>query len=156
MYHQITTLVDLYPFNGVRHHTGNERFTEAAVNAVLMLLPPIGFILRLRGLMLFGVVYYFILLFFELVIWWVPYFTDPPPTWRRFYNLALSLATSNFRKGDTLDTWASIHHRLHDGTITPLEPGKGPIRPNLEHIILHTWTIVTAVATTAAYSGFHR
>jgi hypothetical protein len=155
-YHQATTLIDLHPFNGVRHHTGKERFTEAAVNATLMLLPPIGFVLRFHGLMLFGVIYYFILLFFELVIWWVPYFTDPAPAWRRLYNVALALATSNFQKGDTLKTWASIHHRLHDDTITPLPPGIGPIRPNLEHIILHAWTVVTAVATTAAYAGFHR
>ena len=154
-YHQTTTLIDLHPFNGVHHHTSRERFTEAAVNGVLMLLPIIGFVLRLHGLMLFGVIYYFILLFFELVIWWVPYFTDPSPVWRPLYNVALAVATSNFQKGDTLESWASIHHRLHDDTITPLRSGAGPIRPNLEHIILHAWTLVTALATVAAYSGFH-
>jgi hypothetical protein len=150
-YHQVTTLIDLHPFNGVRHHVGSERFIEASVNAVLMILPPVGFGFRIHGLMLFGVIYYFVLLFFEIVIWWIPYFMDPSPAWRPLYNRALSLATSNFQRGDVLASWAAIHRRLHGSTLTPLRPRRGPIIPNLEHIILHAWTVVTAILTTVVY-----
>ena len=153
-YHQITTLVDFYPFNAARNYSRSERLAEVGVNAVLMVLPPVGFIFRLNGLMLFGVIYYFVLLFIEIIIWWVPYLTIPADSWRKAYNLILSLATSNFEEGDTLDNWVAIHQRVHRGTITPLKPGRGPILPNLEHMILHGWTVVTAVATLAAYLSY--
>jgi hypothetical protein len=150
-YHQITTLVDLYPFNGARHHRARERFIEAGVNAVLMSLAPIGFGLQIHGLMLFGTIYYFALLFAEVIIWWVPYLTLPAGRWRSVYNRLLSLATSNFEAGDTLERWLAIHNRLHQGTLTLLPKRAGRITPNLEHTILHIWTFVTAIVTLVAY-----
>ena len=76
-YHQITTLVDFYPFNAAKNYSRSERLAEVGINAILMVLPPLGFIFRIHGLMLFGVAYYFVLLTFEIVIWWVPYFAVP-------------------------------------------------------------------------------
>jgi hypothetical protein len=153
-YHQCTTVIDLYPFNGVRNHSGRERWVEAGVNAILMSLPPIGYFFGIRGLMIFGTVYYFALFFIEIVIWWIPYFTVPTGVWRAIYNRFLVLATSNFEKGDTLDNWTAIHRRLHSGTISPLPPNRGPIVPNLEHILLHVWTLVTALATAVTFSSW--
>jgi hypothetical protein len=150
-YHQTTTLVDLYPFNGVRNSSQRERFIEAGINALLMCLAPIGFIFGIRSLMLYGVVYYFVLLLFELIIWWVPYFTRPEGRWRAPYNLALALATTAFAQKDPLADWSARHIRVHEGTVTPLRRGKGPILPNLEHIILHFWTAITALVTLEAY-----
>jgi len=124
---------------------------KAGVNAFLMSLAPIGFAFQVRGLMTFGVVYYFVLFAIELLIWWIPYLTVPAGRWRSIYNLLLSLATSNFEKGDTLEQWVTIHQRVHRDTITflPIRPNR-PV-PNLEHTILHVWTLVTAVATSVAY-----
>ena len=48
-YHQATTLIDLHPFNGVRHANRHERLIEAAVNAVLMSLAPIDGSFAQRG-----------------------------------------------------------------------------------------------------------
>src|SRR5258708_7534410 len=90
VYHQGTTLVDLYPFNGVRHHTGRERFAEAGVNAILMSLAAIGFALQIHGLMLFGAIYYFVLFAIELLIWWIPCLTVPTGRWRILYNRLLA------------------------------------------------------------------
>jgi hypothetical protein len=151
LYHQVTTLLDLFPFNGARNYSHRERFAEAGINALLMSLAPIGFHFRIRGLMLFGVVYYFVLFAAELVIWWIPYFTVPSGRWRKLYNKLLSLATSRFEAGDTLDHWLGIHTRLHHGTVAFLPKRQGRIRPNLEHTILHAWTLVTAIATLLAY-----
>ena len=150
-FHQITTWFDFYPFNGVRGYSRNEKLAEAGSNAVLMSLAPIGFIFKIKALMSFGVVYYFLLFVAELIIWWVPYFTVPSGRWRSVYNRLLSVATSNFSKGDTLDHWTVIYQRLHRGTITFL-PARGdrPV-PNLEHTILHAWTLVTAIVTLVAY-----
>src|SRR5882762_1821967 len=98
IYHQLTTWLDLHPFNGARHYSRKEQFAEAGVNAFLMSLAPIGFAFQVRGLMTFGVVYYFVLFAIELLIWWIPYLTVPAGRWRSIYNLLLSLATSNFEK----------------------------------------------------------
>jgi hypothetical protein len=147
VYHQVTTLVDLYPFNGARHYTRRERWAEADINIVLMSLAPIGFMRHIRGLMIYGVVYYFVLFSIELIIWWVPYFFTPRGKVRMVYNLALAIGTSNFGKGDALDRWLAIHQRIHHGTISFLPARAGRIRPNLEHMLLHAWTLFTAVIT---------
>jgi hypothetical protein len=150
-YHQTTTWFDLHPFNGVRHYSTKEKLAEAGANAALMSLPPIGFAFHIHPLMLFGLIYYFVLFAIELTIWWIPYITTPTGTFRTIFNCLLRLSTSNFEKGDALDHWVSIHHRLHQDTITllPLRPGR-PV-PNLEHMILHTLTLVTALMTLTAY-----
>jgi hypothetical protein len=152
-YHQITTLVDLFPFNGSRNYAPKEKLLEAGVNGVLMLLPPIGFTFNIRGLMSFGVIYYFVLFAIELIIWWIPYLTVPSGRWRGIYNRMLSLATSDFEKGDTLARWIDVYQRLHRGTIAILPTRNDRPVPNLEHIILHTWTFIAAIVTAVAY--FH-
>jgi len=81
----------------------------------------------------------------------VPYLTVPTGRWRSVYNRLLAFATSNFEKGDTLDHWTAIYQRLHRGTITFLPARSDRPVPNLEHTILHTWTLVTAIVTLAAY-----
>lgn len=151
IYHQITTFVDFFPFNGARHYARQERLIEMGVNAILMGLAPIGFILHKPGLMLYGAVYYFVLFAMEIIIWWIPYFTVPSGAWRRVYNFLLSLATSNFESGDTLDHWIRIHQRIHAQTWTALPVRAGRITPNIEHTVLHAWTLVTAIATLVAY-----
>jgi hypothetical protein len=150
-YHQVTTLVDLFPFNGARNYSGRERLAEVGINGVLMSLGPMGFLLGSHGLMLYGVIYYFVLLAIETIIWWIPYFSTPTGLWRRAYNYMLSVATSDFEKGDTLKRWLVTNGRLHGGTLTLLPLRRGHIVPNLEHMILHGLTMITAVATLGAY-----
>jgi hypothetical protein len=150
-YHQITTLVDFYPFNGARHYTWKEKLGEAAFNAVLMSLPPIGFGFHIRGLMMFGLVYYFFLFAVELIIWWVLYLTEPKGRWRVIYNRVLGAVMFNDPKGDAISRWHEIYNRLHRGTIKVLPPcGDRPV-PNFEHTILHAWTLVTAIVTAIAF-----
>jgi hypothetical protein len=150
-YHQATTLLDFFPFNGARHYNRKEKLAEAGVNAVLMALPPVGFLFHVRALMVFGVVYYFVLFAFELMIWWVPYLTTPTGALRRVYNFLLSIATSDFGPGDALDRWREVYERLHSSTIRILPRRAGRIVPNLEHTILHAWTLITALVTAYAF-----
>ena len=151
IYHQVTTLVDLHRFNGVRYTQRRERYAEAGVNFVLMGLAPVGYALHNHGLMLYGAIYYVVLFAIEIVIWWIPYFTWPAGAWRRAYNVALSLATSSFEPGDTLDRWRAVHERIHGSTVFVLPRKSGRIVPNLEHMLLHAWTLVAALATLHAY-----
>jgi len=150
IYHQITTWFDFSPFNGVEHYTTKEKLAETGVNFVLMSLAPTGYALNIHGLMLFGLVYYFALLSMEIIIWWIPYLARPVGQWRKIYNGLLAVATSNMNSKDALGDWLGIHNRLHAETITVLPRIPGRIVPNLEHIILHAWTAITA-ATTALY-----
>jgi hypothetical protein len=152
VYHQLTTLVDLYPFNGVRNYTVTERYIEAGVNAFLMSLPILGFSLGITGLMWFGVIYYPLLFVMELTIWWVPYLCEPRGTMRRTYNLLLAVATSNFASRDALNDWQIVYRRIYPGTISILPLKEGRIVPNLEHTLLHLWTLITALLTFFAFT----
>lgn len=151
VYHQVTTLVDLFPFNGSRNYTVKEKLLEAGVNGILMLLPPIGFGFAIQPLMTFGVVYYIVLFMIELLLWWLPYSTLPSGHWRDMYNRLLAFATLDFEKGDLLARWIETYKRLHRGTMTPLALRDDRPVPNLEHSILHAWTLITATATVVAY-----
>lgn len=151
-YHQVTTLFDFFPFNGARNYTKKEKLAEGGSNLILMSLAPIGLGFHIRGLMTFGVVYYFILFAIELIIWWIPYLTVPAGKWREIYNRLLSFATSDFEKGDTLTHWYDAYRRLHSKTITFLPVRAGRPVPNLEHTILHAWTLITALVTAIAWS----
>jgi hypothetical protein len=153
VYHQATTCLDLFPFNGARNYNRQERIAEMASSAVLMGLAPLGFGLGIHALEVYGAIYYFALFAVELIIWWVPYFVVPSGVWRRVYNAALAIGTSNFKAGDTLSHWLAVHQRLHAGTITIIPKLPGRIVPNLEHMLLHMWTLVTAVASFTAVFG---
>ena len=150
-YHQVTSWIDFHPFNGVRNYSRREKLMEVGVNALLMGMAPIGFWFHIRSLMSFGVVYYFVLLSVEIIILWIPFFTVPTGRWRTIYNRLLAFATSDFERGDALNRWVGIYERLHQDTITFLPRRAGRPVPNLEHTILHLWTLVTAVATLVAY-----
>lgn len=73
--------------------------------------------------------------------------------YRTIFNWLLRISTSNFEKGDALDHWVAIHQRLHCDTITFLPHRAGRPVPNLEHMILHALTLVTALLTLMAYLG---
>ena len=127
VYHQVTTLCDFFPFNGVRFYSRQETLLEAGVNFVLMSLPLLGFIGRASLLMKFGVVYYFILFSVECATWWAPYFLGPSPKGLECYN------------------------RIHRQTITVIPRRGNNPAPNLEHLILMALTLLTAIVTCVAF-----
>src|SRR5262249_2278143 len=86
VYHQVTTQVDFFPFNGARYYKGWERAMECGINGVLMSLAPVGFAFGIPALMWFGVFYYFVLFGEELRVWWVPYLFGPTRSWREAYD----------------------------------------------------------------------
>jgi hypothetical protein len=150
VYHQVTTWFDFFPFNGARHYTRKEKLLECGVNGILMLLPPLGFGFHISGLMVFGVGYYFVLFLIELLLWWAPYLWMTTGRWRKLYQYLLLFATLDLEPGDRAARWQNTYERLHRGTLTPL-PARGdrPV-PNLEHMILQAWTLITALVTTVS------
>ncbi len=127
IYHQVTTWFDFFPFNGARNYTVKEKCLEAGSNCILMSLAPIGYIFKIADLVIYGAYYYWILFAIEVLTWWVPYFFKPSKK------------------------WAEVHERLHGETIMFLPHRGNNPAPNLEHTILHGWTLVTALLTTYCY-----
>lgn len=127
LYHQLTTLCDFYPFNNVRHYTIRERLTECGVNGALMLAPFIGFAFQVQWLMIAALFVYPVLLIGEYLNWWRHYFFGPTEAWLETYN------------------------RLFKSTVIVLPPIKNHPVPNLEHTILHSLTLLTAIFTYIAY-----
>ena len=127
LYHQLTTWIDFFPFNGVRFYTKKERLVECLSNGVLMTLPIIGFVFQIKMLMNYGIVYYCILFLIELKVWWLPYFFKATPEWNEQYE------------------------RIHAKTIIILPKIKNNPTPNLEHMILHGLTFITAIFTLVAF-----
>ena len=123
VFHQLTTLVDLYPFNNVRQYTLKERVTECLVNGAIMVMPVIGFAVHIQWLMIASLVIYPALLLGEYLNWWQHYFFGPSAAWQETYN------------------------RLFKQTIIVLPPVKNHPVPNLEHCILHGLTLVATVIT---------
>jgi hypothetical protein len=126
-YHQVTTLCDLFPFNGVRFYKRHETLIEAGVNLVLMSLPVVAFIFHVTALMKFGVVYYFVLFAVECATWWAPYFLGPSPKFK------------------------SLYERIHSQTIMVIPRRGSNPAPNLEHLMLMALTLLTAIVTFIAF-----
>lgn len=127
LFHQATTLFDFYPFNNVRHYTFGERLLECGVNGTLMSVPLIGFVFHLEWMMLAALVIYPVLLIGEYLNWWRHYFFGATESWQQTYD------------------------RLFRNTIIVLPPIKNHPVPNLEHTLLHSLTLLTAIVTYIAY-----
>lgn len=127
VYYQLTTRYDFHPFNGVRFWQPGERYTEAAINFTLMVLPLPGYLFNISSLMRFGAVFYFILFAREIASWFVPYFFGASAKWQDVYS------------------------RVQGRTITLIPPrGQNPT-PNFGHLILMALTVGTGIATFTAY-----
>ena len=127
LFHQATTLFDLYPFNNVRPYTLKERLVECCVNGILMAAPVLGFALQLKWLMAASLVIYPVLLIGEYLSWWRPYFFGASEGWQKVYD------------------------HLFKNTIVVLPGIKNNPVPNLEHTVLHLLTLVATIFTYIAY-----
>ena len=127
VYHQSTTVFDLYPFNNVRSYTLTERLTESLINGLTMIAPFIGFWLHIEWMRTTALIIYPALLLAEYFNWWKPYFFGASEPWQKVYD------------------------RLFRSTIIVLPPVKKNPVPNLEHLILHSLTLITCFVTYISY-----
>jgi hypothetical protein len=131
VYHQITTLFDFFPFNGVRFSSWRLRLADAGSAFIPMAVPLVGFILRNPVLMQIGLVCNFVILGGEIATWWIPYFFGPSPKWLELYS------------------------RIHRPTITVIPRRGSNPTPNLEHLILMCLTLLTTATSWVAYRSLH-
>jgi len=130
-FHQLTTHLDLYPFNNVRHYTRRERVTEAAVNGAVMLLPPLLLLIGHPVTATIAAALLSLLFVMELLMWWLPY--------------ATGASVPALTQGD--EPWPVLHERIFGPTVTVLPRIGDHPTPNLEHTLLHGLTLAAAVAT---------
>jgi hypothetical protein len=128
-YHQVTTNVDLYPFNNIRSYTTGQRIAESTVNFITMGFPLAALIINTQRLVGIGCCCLAFTLCGEFLRWWKGYLFGASEKWR------------------------SIYSTIHKETITFLPPRKDNPVPNLEHCILHAITIITFTATLIFYLG---
>lgn len=130
IYHQITTLFDFFPFNGVRHYTINERQKEALINGIIMIIAIIFSALSNLIPLFIAPLIWTIILVGAIFNWWVPYLTG-----------------KEIIKFSQNETWFDIYDRNFKDTILIMPKIKNHPRPNLEHVILHTFILISACCT---------
>jgi len=124
IYHQVTTLVPLFPWNDVRQYRWKELLAEVCTNGLLMGCSAFCLIMGNTGFYhYYPLVYYPFLLSGELFQWWLPYFS------KKF-----AASKVNFD-----------YERLFGRTtkLIPHKPGKRT--PDANHIVLHSITVVTVI-----------
>jgi hypothetical protein len=123
VYHQITTLIDLYPFNNIRGVASREKLVESSVNGFTMLFPVIALVSGNRILMNIAVILLTLVCIGEFFTWYYPYLFGSTSYWQKIYD-------QKFKK-----------------TIIVLPSIKNHPIPNLEHMILHFLTLTAFILT---------
>ncbi|NIG56504.1 hypothetical protein [Chitinophaga sp. Cy-1792] len=131
IYHQLTTNMDLYPFNNIRNYTSRERITEAGVNFLSMGFPVLALLTGYKEMVLVACVELGLMLAGEFYTWWTAYFFGPKFAWQK--------------------NWQELYTRTFGQTIIILPSrGKNPV-PNLEHCILHFLTLLCFIGCLLYY-----
>jgi hypothetical protein len=136
-FHQLTTHVDLFPFNNVRHYSRRERLVEAGVNGLVMAVPVALLLVDGAGTVLVSASLFSLLFAMELLMWWPPYVTG--------------VSVPALVQGD--EPWPALHARVFGPTVTVVPRISDHPRPNLEHTLLHSLTLAAAISTWAYLLG---
>lgn len=129
-YHQVTTLFDFFPFNGIRYYTVKERRKEAFINGITMLIPIFLTLTHKPILIGIGAVIWMLVVVGAFLNWWLPYTTGV-----------------SVYKMPNNETWSQVHERIFAKTIIILPRIKNNPTPNVEHMILHTFILASAIST---------
>lgn len=124
IYHQVTTVVPLFPWNDVEKYSKKELLAEAGTNGLLMGLGALSIIVGNTGFFhYYPLIYYPFLFCGECIQWWIPYFF------------------SSFANSKINFPYETLFARTTK--LIPHKPGKRT--PDANHIVLHFITIVTII-----------
>lgn len=129
IYHQLTTLVPMFPWNDVGKYSTKELVLEAGINGVLMFIGVLSILATKKILYWYALFYYPMLFVGECVDWWIPFFSKSFAIKRKI--------------------WDYEKHFGHTLKIIPHIPGKHT--PDANHIVLHIITIITIIAVYLDY-----
>ncbi|MBD8006611.1 hypothetical protein [Bacillus norwichensis] len=124
-YFEVTTLLNLFPWNDLSKYTRKEKFTEAITNGLFILLCIGLFATKVKWLMAISVMFYLIFLIMQILTWWMPYCTG--------------IHLKQFPK--------SLYESHFKDTIKWLPPMKDHIIPDAQHNVLQLLSMITLIAS---------
>jgi len=123
-YHQVTTVVPLFPWNDVKQYSWKELLAEAGTNGLLMGCGAVCLIIGNTGFChYYPLIYYPFLLCGETIQWWIPYFSAK-----------FAQSKVNFD-----------YERLFGRTTKLIAHKQGKRTPDASHIVLHFITVITVI-----------
>jgi|SRR5690625_3492233 len=128
LYVEITTLVNLYPWNDLAKYTNKEKMLEATVNGLTILLGIVLFVSGIKWLMIVSVIFWLIFLLMQLLNWWMPYLTG-----KHLNQFPRKLYDTHFQE-----------------TLKILPPIKDHIIPDAQHNVLQLISLVVFVVSLLA------
>lgn len=121
LYFEVTTLVNIYPWNDLSKYSKQEKIIEATVNGFIIILCLGLFITQIKWLMIISVVFWFVFLLMQLLTWWMPYLT-----------------------GKHLKQFSKAQYETHfKNTLKLLPPIKDHIIPDAQHNVLQIISLIT-------------
>ncbi len=124
-YFEVTTLINLFPWNDLSKYSYKERILEATVNGIIIIIGLALFVSKVKWLMVISASLWFAFLLMQLLTWWMPYLTG-----RHLKQFPKELYDTHFQE-----------------TIKVLPPIKNHIIPDVQHNILQMITLATFVTS---------
>jgi hypothetical protein len=124
IYHQVTTMISIFPWNDTSKYTKKEIIIEAGSNGLLMGIGVICLLLANKGFFHFYPLFYYPFLFAgEIFQWWLPFFSDKFSKMRLEdeYEIRFSRTTKIFKSRN------------------------GKHLPDANHTFLHVLTVITLI-----------
>jgi hypothetical protein len=121
VYHQVTSNIDFFPFNNIRHYTLKQRLLEVGINGVVMAFPIAALWMHNKKMIEISCWILGVTLVMEFTSWWRHYFFGPSEAWKNTYD------------------------KIFASTLKVLPPIKNNPIPNLEHCILHSLTLISFI-----------
>ncbi|MBU8878762.1 hypothetical protein BGM26_07125 [Bacillus sp. FJAT-29790] len=128
LYFEITTLINLYPWNDLSKYSNREKIIEATANGIVIILSWALFITKIKWLMLISVLFWFVFLLMQLLTWWMPYLTG-----KHLKQFPRTLYETHFKN-----------------TIKILPPIKDHIIPDAQHNVLQIISLLIIIACAIA------
>lgn len=128
IYFEVTTLVNLYPWNDVEKYSKKEKVTEATSNGIIILIGIGLFLTKTPWLMILSAIIWFIFLVMQLFVWWMPYLTGKH--------------LKQFPK--------ELYHSHYQHTIKILPKIKNHIIPDAQHLVLQVLSLSTLLTIAMA------
>ena len=121
LYFEVTTLVNLFPWNDLSKYSYRERLLEATVNGITIIIGIALFVTKIKWLMTISVVLWFVFLLMQLLTWWMPYLTG-----KHLKQFPRDLYDTHFQE-----------------TLKILPPIKNHIIPDAQHTVLQIISLAT-------------
>lgn len=122
-YFEMTTLINLFPWNDISKYSYKEKLFEATVNGITIIIGLALFVTKIKLLMIISTAFWFVFLLMQLLTWWMPYLTG-----KHLKQFPRELYDTHFQK-----------------TIKALPPIKNHIIPDAQHNVLQMISLATFV-----------